>query len=84
MSRGPSGRILALLEKEAGTMWQVVCPETGWRSLLFGNRSAAEHEARSIDVEIARVNGLSAHRHPVVEVDIHAVDDVAPAAPFAP
>jgi hypothetical protein len=49
--------------------WQVVCPETGWRSSPYVDRAAAERRARSIDVEIARVNGLSAHRHHVVEVD---------------
>jgi hypothetical protein len=76
--------MLPLPEKEAGTMWQVVCPETGWRSSLFGNRSSAERKAKSIDVEIARVNGLSAHRHPVVEVDIHPVTDLTPAARFTP
>jgi hypothetical protein len=52
----------------AGPMWQVVCPETGWRSVLYGDRAQADWKARAIDVEIARVNGLPAHPHPVVEV----------------
>ena len=56
-------------------VWQVVCPETGWRSERHTDRAAAERKARSIDVEIARVNGLWAHRHPVVGVD--AADDAA-------
>jgi hypothetical protein len=51
-------------------MWQVICPETGWRSTPYPERAAAERKARSIDLQIARVNGLSAHRHPVIEVPI--------------
>jgi hypothetical protein len=56
-------------------MWQVVCPETGWRSAPYPDRAAAEDKARSIDVEIARVNGISAHRHPVVAADDHAASE---------
>jgi hypothetical protein len=61
------------------TVWQVVCPETGWRSGLYVDHAAAEGKARSIDLEIARVNGLSPHRHPVVELQVD--DDVRLAHP---
>jgi hypothetical protein len=50
------------------TMWQIICPETGWRSAPYSERAAAEGKARAIDIQIARVNGLSAHRHAVLEV----------------
>jgi hypothetical protein len=50
------------------TVWQVVCPETGWRSSPCLDREEAERKARSIDAEIARVNGGSGHVHPVIEV----------------
>jgi hypothetical protein len=49
-------------------MWQVLCPETGWRSPPVPDRNDAERQARNIDAEIARVNGASGHAHPVVEV----------------
>ncbi|MCU1450020.1 MAG: hypothetical protein JWP02_2190 [Acidimicrobiales bacterium] len=65
-------------------MWQIACPETGWRSSLYSDRAAAERKARSIDMKIARVNGLSPHRHRVVEVDVHPVNDVTPAARLSP
>jgi hypothetical protein len=63
------------------TMWQVVCPETGWRSTPYSGRAAAERKARSIDLKIARVNRLSGHRHPViaVQLDFGTGVDVHPA-----
>jgi hypothetical protein len=49
-------------------MWQVLCPETAWRSPPVPDRDDAERKARDIDAEIARVNGGSGHAHLVVEV----------------
>ncbi len=54
------------------TMWRVVCSETGWRSRPYNYRDAAQTKARSIDAKVARVTGVSVHRHQVVAVDAGA------------
>jgi hypothetical protein len=56
------------MEQIAPPMWQILCPETGWRSAVYADREEAVRTARSIDIEIARVNGPRTHPHPVVEV----------------